>query len=54
MNFEKFTCDIEKNNWEVYGVEVYEDFVLTHSYGDTCDCIHEIYSATKSILSIAF
>lgn len=54
MNFEKFTCDIEKNNWKVYGVEVYEDFVLTHSYGDTCDCIHEIYSATKSILSIAF
>ena len=54
MNFEKFICDIEKNNWEVYGVEVYEDSVLTHSYGDTCDCIHEIYSATKSILSVAF
>ena len=54
MEFEKFTDDIEKNKWKVFGVEVYENSVLTHSYGDTCDCIHEIYSATKSVLSVAF
>lgn len=54
MNFENFVEDIEKNKWKVFGVEVYENAVLTHSYGDTCDCIHEIYSATKSILSVAF
>ena len=52
MEFEKFTDDIEKNKWKVFGVEVYENSVLTHSYGDTCDCIHEIYSATKSVLSV--
>lgn len=54
MDFHKFVEDIEKNNWEVYGVEVYENSVLTHSYGDTCDHIHELYSATKSVLSVAF
>ncbi|MCQ2593164.1 MAG: serine hydrolase [Treponema sp.] len=54
MNFSNFTSDIQKNNWNVYGVEVYENSVLTHSYGDTEDGIHEIYSATKSVLSVAF
>lgn len=54
MNFEKFVDDIVKNKWAVFGVEVYENFALTHSYGDTQDCIHEIYSATKSVLSVAF
>lgn len=54
MNFTNFTSDIQKNNWNVYGVEVYENSVLTHSYGDTEDGIHEIYSATKSVLSVAF
>lgn len=54
MDFEKFINDIEKNEWAVFGVEVYENSVLTHSYGDTCNNIHEIYSATKSILSVAF
>lgn len=54
MDFEKFVDDIEKNKWAVFGVEVYENSALTHSYGDTNDCIHEIYSATKSVLSVAF
>lgn len=54
MDFEKFTEDIEKKNWPVFGVEVYEDLVLTHSYGDTRDNLHEIYSGTKSVLSVAF
>jgi CubicO group peptidase (beta-lactamase class C family) len=53
MNFNAFIEDIEKNNWEVYGVEVYEQGQLIHSYGDTCKNTHEIYSATKSVLSIA-
>lgn len=54
MNFERFVSDIEENKWNVYGVEVYEDSVLTHSYGDTLEGIYDIYSATKSVLSIAF
>ena len=53
MNFKEFIEDIEKNNWNVYGVEVYENGALTHSYGDTSENIYEIYSATKSVLSIA-
>jgi CubicO group peptidase (beta-lactamase class C family) len=53
MNFNAFIEDIEKNNWEVYGVEVYKQGKIIHSYGDICENIHEIYSATKSVLSIA-
>lgn len=53
MNFEQFISDIELNNWNVYGVEVYKDGNLIHSYGDTKDGIYDIYSATKSVVSIA-
>ena len=53
MNFESFIQDIQQNNWNVYGVEVYEKGVLTHTYGDTEKNLHGIYSATKTILSIA-
>lgn len=53
MNFEGFTEDIIKNGWKVYGVEVYEDGKLTHSFGDTTENVHPIYSCTKSILAIA-
>lgn len=53
MDFERFTKDIIANNWNVYGVEVYVNNVLTHSFGDTTNNIYDIYSATKSILSVA-
>lgn len=53
MNFEAFTSNIKENRWEVYGVEVYEGGILTHNYGDTTDKLHDIYSATKAVLSIA-
>lgn len=53
MNFDAFVADIEKNAWKVHGVEVYENGKLTYSYGDTVDNIYDIYSATKTILSIA-
>jgi len=52
MNFDAFIQDIKNNNWTVYGVEVYEDKKLTHSFGNTFE-LHEIYSSTKTILSIA-
>ena len=35
MDFEAFTRDITENNWNVFGVEVYEDGKLTHHFGDT-------------------
>ena len=53
MNFNNFIQEIEQNNWNVYGVEVYENGVLTHSYGDTEENLHGIYSATKTVLSVA-
>ena len=53
INFEAFTKDIVQNNWKVHGVEVYENGVLTHDFGDTKDNLHELYSMTKTILSIA-
>ena len=53
MNFEAFVKDIKTNNWNVFGVEVYENGELIHSYGDTTENLHELYSATKTVLSIA-
>ena len=53
MEFEAFINDIRSNGWNVYGVEVYERGVLTHAWGDTRENLHPIYSATKSILSVA-
>ena len=53
MNFEAFVKDIQDHHWNVFGVEVYENGVLTHSYGDTEENLHELYSATKTVLSIA-
>ncbi len=53
MNFNAFVEDIQKNNWNVFGVEVYADGKLMHSYGDTVTNRHPIYSATKTITSIA-
>ncbi len=53
MDFDSFIGDIQANAWNVFGVEVYEDGGLTHTYGDTLESIHDIYSATKGVLSIA-
>jgi CubicO group peptidase (beta-lactamase class C family) len=54
MDFNTFVNDIEKNGWNVFGAEVYENGKLIHAWGDTLDCIHELYSATKTVLSVAF
>ena len=54
MDFNGFVDDIVKNKWPVFGVEVYENGVLTHSYGDTEENLHNTYSISKSVLSIAF
>ena len=53
MNFATFVNDIQKNNWNVFGVEVYHAGQLLHSYGDTTMTRYPIYSATKTITSIA-
>jgi len=53
MNFDAFVKDIQRNEWNVFGVEVYEDGNLTHCFGDTRDQLHNTFSCTKTILSIA-
>lgn len=52
MDFDGFVKDITDNKWNVFGAEVYQDCSLKYSYGDTTG-LHEIYSATKSVLSAA-
>ena len=52
MDSDAFIKDIQDNDWNVFGVEVYRDGELKHRYGDTTG-LHEIYSATKGVVSIA-
>lgn len=53
MNFDAFVADIKKNHWNVYGAEIYADGKLSHAYGDTTEHRYPIYSATKTITSVA-
>lgn len=53
MNFEAFIGDITSNSWNVFGAEVYSGGRLIHAWGDTRENRHPIYSATKTITSIA-
>lgn len=53
MDFEAFVSDIQNNQWDVFGVEVYECGQLTHKFGNTAESKFPIYSATKTMVSIA-
>ena len=53
MNFTAFTEDILQNRWNVFGAEVYVDGRLAHAFGDTTENRYPIYSATKTVTSIA-
>jgi len=53
MNFQAFAEDIQKNQWNVYGAEVYQNGKLKCSYGDTTQRRYPIYSAAKTITSLA-
>jgi len=53
MDFDAFVKDIQDNSWNVFGVEVYKKGQLIHSYGDTRENTHNIYSAAKTVLSVA-
>ena len=50
MDFESFVKDIEKNSLNVYGVEVYEDGLLTNAYGDTDNLYDYIILRLKFLL----
>ena len=53
MYFDALIQDIQKNNWKVHGLELYENDRLIHHYGNTTDGRFPIYSATKTMVSIA-
>ncbi len=53
MNFDALIKDIQDNHWNVHGMEIYEDGRLIHQYGHTIGARFPIYSATKTITSIA-
>jgi len=53
LNFQAFVEDIRQNQWMVYGAEVYRNGKLIHQYGDTAENRHPIYSAAKTITSLA-
>lgn len=52
MDFQAFINDIAAGKLNVFGVEVYKNGALIHSYGDTTQR-HPIYSAAKTITSLA-
>ncbi|MBR5712224.1 MAG: serine hydrolase [Lachnospiraceae bacterium] len=54
MNFQALVDDIERKKLDVKGIEVYRGGILTDSYGDTTQTRYPIYSATKSVLSLAY
>lgn len=53
MSFQAFIEATERNQWLIHGVEVYQDGALVHQYGDPMEHRYPIYSATKTITSIA-
>lgn len=53
MDFLGLVREIELNKWCVHGIEVYQDGKLVETYGDTVESRYPIYSATKTITSVA-
>lgn len=53
MDFSQFIKTIEKNHWEVHGVQVVQRDKVLHQYGDVNDKRYPIYSATKAFTSTA-
>lgn len=53
MNFDAFIHDIIQNRWKVHGVEIYENGQLIHEWGNTRESRFSIYSATKTVTSLA-
>lgn len=53
MDFDAFTRKIKENEWDVHGVEVYENNQRIYEYGETSGVRFPIYSATKAITSLA-
>lgn len=53
MNFQGFVDTVRQNNWELYGIEVFQKGQIMEQYHENPMQRHPIYSATKSITSLA-
>lgn len=53
MNFDALINEIRERHWEVHGIEIYKAGELIHEYGVTLGERFPIYSATKTITSLA-
>lgn len=53
MDFQGFIRKAEENNWQVHGAEVYSGHEKIQEFGDTNDRRYPIYSATKTVTSLA-
>lgn len=53
MNFQGFVDTVKQNNWELYGIQVFQNGQIIEKYHEESMQRHPIYSATKSITSLA-
>lgn len=53
MNFQAFVDTVKQNNWELYGIEVFQNGHIIEKYHEEAIKPYPIYSATKSITSLA-
>ena len=53
MNFQGFLETVKQNNWQLYGIEVFQAGRIVEQYHELPVQRHPIYSATKSITSLA-
>lgn len=53
MNFQGFLKTVKQNNWRLYGIEVFQAGRIVEQYHELPVQRHPIYSATKSITSLA-
>ena len=51
--FSDFVEEIQRNSWQVHGLELWRDGKLESSFGDTVNTRYPIYSVTKTMVSIA-
>ncbi len=53
MDFQAFIDTVKQNNWEFYGIEVFQSGQIIEQFHENPITRHPIYSATKSITSLA-
>lgn len=53
MQFDKFINTVQQNNWQLFGIEVFQNGEILHRYGDINQNRYPIYSATKTFTQAA-